>query len=222
MKIKTNQTNNSKEQVILNVLESMTRNHNLCCGYLGLPKNFFEESDTCCKTNERINNIMENYIVINGKKAELTDEQMKQLGINVAVKKETPFARHSSELYWFINTMNVVVGQQDCNDDFNNNMYDNVNYFNDYKFAEQVAFQQLLYRKLLKYAYENDDVNNWTELNSRKYFIIKSIKNNKFDVDWSLTVKNNCVVYFNSEEVAEQAIEDVVEPFMEEHPEFLW
>lgn len=30
----------------------------------------------------------ENYIVINGKKAELTEEQMKQLGINVEEKKE--------------------------------------------------------------------------------------------------------------------------------------
>lgn len=146
---------------------------------------------------------MENYIVINGKKAELTEEQLKQLGINVEVKKETPFTRHPEKLYWSINAMNAVTGQHDCNDNFDNTVYNNVNYFDDYEFARQVALQQLLYRKLLKYVYENDDVNNWTELSSRKYFITKSIKNNKFDVDWSLTFKHNCVVYFNSEEVAE-------------------
>lgn len=164
----------------------------------------------------------ENYIVINGKKAELTKEQLRQLGINAEVKKETPFTRHSDELYWHINSLNDIVGAHECDDDYNNTIYDNVNYFNDHEFAQQVALHQLLYRKLLKYAYENDDVNNWAELNSRKYFIVKSIKNNEFDVDWSLTIKVNCVVYFNSERVAEQAIKDIVEPFIEEHSKFVW
>lgn len=31
---------------------------------------------------------MDNYIVVNGKKVELTEEQLKQLGISVEVKKE--------------------------------------------------------------------------------------------------------------------------------------
>ena len=34
---------------------------------------------------------MENYIVINGKKAELTEEQLVKLGIKI--KKKTPFTR---------------------------------------------------------------------------------------------------------------------------------
>lgn len=76
-------------------------------------------------------NTMENYIVINGKKAELTEEQLKQLGIEVKVKKETLFTRHSNELYWSINATNGVVGLHDYNVDFDNALYDNVNYFND-------------------------------------------------------------------------------------------
>lgn len=51
---------------------------------------------------------MENYIVINGKKAELTEKQLKQLGINVEVNKETPFTRHPEKLYWSINAMNII------------------------------------------------------------------------------------------------------------------
>lgn len=164
---------------------------------------------------------MENYIVINGKKAELTEKQLKQLGINVEVNKETPFTRHPEKPYWSINAMNIAE-LNDCNDDFDNIVYNNVNYFNDYNFATQVALQQLLYRKLLKYAYESDAVSDWTDCNSRKYFITKSIKDNKLDFDWSLVSKHNCVVYFNSEKVTKQAIEDVVKPFMEEHPEFVW
>ena len=166
---------------------------------------------------------MDNYIVINGKKAELTEEQLKQLGINVEVKKETPFARHSDEAYCFINTMNSVVGLYDHNSDFDNALYDKINYFNNYNFATQVALHQLLYRKLLKYAYENDAiVKDWTGPHIKKYFIAKNTDKNKLFVDWDYRLKQNCVIYFTSEKVAEQAIKDVVEPFTEEHPEFVW
>lgn len=168
-------------------------------------------------------NTMDNYIVINGKKAELTEEQLNQLGIEVKVKKETLFTRHSDKLYWSINAMNGVVSLHDYNSDFDNSMYNNVNYFNNKNFAEQVALQQLLYRKLMKYAYENDAiVNDWTDLNSKKYFVSKSIDTNEFYADWNLTVKHGCDVYFNSKEVTQQAIEDVVKPFMIENPEFVW
>ena len=163
----------------------------------------------------------ENYIVINGKKVELTEEQLKQLGINVEEKKETPFARHSS--YWSISAMGMVEGLHDYNSDFDNAIYDNVNYFNDREFAEQVALHQLLYRKLLKYAYENDTiVTDWTDLNSVKYFISKHTGSNKIVVDFNYELKHSNVVYFTDGRVAKQAIEDVILPFMVKHPEFVW
>lgn len=166
---------------------------------------------------------MENYIVINGKKAELTDEQLKQLGINVEVKKETPFARHSDETYWSINSMNSVVSLHDYNSDLDNDIYDSVNYFNDYNLAQQVALHQLFYRKLLKYAYENDAVvnNYWNDPDTKKYLIVKSI-DNKFYIECNQRIKHVCSIYFNTKEVAEQAIKNVVEPFMKEHPDFVW
>lgn len=45
----------------------------------------------------------ENYIVINGKKIELTEEQLKQLGIEV---RKNPFNRaHSAESYFISTSM---------------------------------------------------------------------------------------------------------------------
>lgn len=157
----------------------------------------------------------------------MTDEQLKQLGINVGVKKETPFTtpftRYSKKQYWSINAMGVVTVQHECDDDFDNAVYNNVNYFSDYSFAQQVALHQLLYRKLLKYSYEKDAfVDDWTDFNSQKYFVSKSMIKNTFYVDWNYMVKHGCECYFTSKEVAEQAIEDVVKPFMTEHPEFIW
>ena len=166
---------------------------------------------------------MDNYIVINGKKSELTEEQLKQLGINIEEKKETPFTRHSDEVYYSINTMNGVAGLHDYNSDFDNALYDNVNYFNNYNVATQVALQQLLYRKLLKYAYENDAfADDWTDLNSVKYLISKHTGSNKIVIDFNYGIKHSNVVYFTDKKVAEQAIEDVILPFMVEHPEFVW
>lgn len=163
---------------------------------------------------------MDNYIVINGKKAELTEEQLKQLGINV--EKENPFGRKIGEAYFYIQANGTPIHKTDGNISFDRVMYNQTNYFKTREIAEQVSLQQLLYRKLLKYAHENDAiVTDWTDSNE-KYFISKSIDTNTFYVDWNLAVKHGCVVYFTSKEVAEQAIKDVVIPFMKEYPEFMW
>ena len=166
---------------------------------------------------------MENYIVINGKKAELTDEQLKQLGINVEVKKETPFYRYPENLYWSINAMGDVIIQHECNADFDNALYDNVNYFNDYNLAEQVALHQLLYRKLLKYAYENDAEDcEWSWNGKQHYYIFFDYSESVFTIAHTIICKNQGTVYFSKEEVAKQAIKDIIKPFMEEHLKFVW
>ena len=52
------------------------------------------------------------------------------------------------------------------------------------------------------------------------YFIAK--EGNEFIVAHAIILKSQGVVYFPSEEVAERAVEEVVKPFMTEHPEFVW
>ena len=165
---------------------------------------------------------MDNYIVINGKKAELTEEQLKKLGIKV--EKEIPFAKRiNNGSYYYISARGIIESETEEGDCIDTCLYDNANYFNDEDFAEQVALHQLLYRKLLKYAYTHDDfADDWTDLNSPKYFISESINKNTFSVNWNYTTKHGFDVYFTSEEVAEQAIMYVVIPFMKEHPEFVW
>ena len=56
----------------------------------------------------------ENYIVINGKRAELTEEQMKVLGIEV---KKNPFDRVSSDdRYYYTIVSSDVLRRVDIND----------------------------------------------------------------------------------------------------------
>lgn len=157
----------------------------------------------------------ENYIVINNKRMELTEEQIK--AFKKEAEEKNPFAERENYVY-------TIVEPGGADKVLNNSsLRENGLAFKDIDFARQVALHQLLYRKLLKYAYDNDAaVDDWTDPNSKKYFIAKSIENNEFYVYWNIIFKYNCVIYFNSQEVAEQAIEDVIKPFMREHPEFVW
>lgn len=162
----------------------------------------------------------ENYIVINGKRAELTEEQMKVLGIEV---KKNPFDRVSSDdRYYYTIVSSDVLRRVDINDRTDRRLYDAINYFSDKAFAEQVALHQLLYRKLLKFSYDNEceDTAKWDGINS--HWAIRYNDNlNKFDSYCQNSYKARDV-YFSSEEDADRAIHEVVEPFVKEHPNFVW
>lgn len=167
---------------------------------------------------------MDNYIMINGKKLELTEEQLKQLGIEVDEKRNSPFDRVSrSESYYFIHSSdNVNCAIEDC-PEVDHHYFDNANYFNDTDFANQVMLHQQLYRKLLKYAYDNNaEDREWDKANvNLHYFIYFDSAKGHFVVGDNHYCHSQSI-YFSSENVAKQAIQDVVEPFLAEHPEFIW
>lgn len=163
----------------------------------------------------------ENCIVINGKKTELTEEQLKALGIEG--KRNNPFERVCSGGTYFYANYKGVKKIDECNDFVDDDFFENADYFNDAAFAKQVALHQLLYRKLLKYAYDNgyEDTAEW-DCRNRHYHIIYSFNDKDFDFDGNDAFKRQGTVYFSSEEGALQAISKVVMPFMKEHPDFVW
>lgn len=203
-------------------------------------------------------NTMENYIVINGKKAELTEEQLnylcmfnrfaqvakEQFGLTITQKetagetfktlfgvdfsdcseRKNPF---NSELkdedsYFIIDEKGVKTSFYDSITD--KHRLNNVNSFNDKDFAKQVYLHELLNRKLLKYAWDNEaeDCNKIWNGENLHYFIFLDTLSNKFKVENYFNVKTLSTVYFSKKKVAEQAIQDVIEPFMKEYPEFIW
>lgn len=162
----------------------------------------------------------ENYIVINGKKSDLTNEQMELLGIKV---RKNPFERVSkNESYYNISDKAHVACYTDVEDEVDQGLYNAVNYFNDLQFANQVALHQLLYRKLLKFAYDNrcEDTKEW-DGNNIHWTIGYSVDYKTFFM-YSKALHKTQGVYFSSKEGTQRAIKEVVEPFMKEHPEFVW
>lgn len=170
---------------------------------------------------------MENYICINGNKTKLTEEQLKQLGIKIEKKRNSPFNSEPEEVngnFYYITSDGVRLNDDD---DYNADMIITANSFNNGIFANQVYLHELLNRKLLKYSWDNKAEDNlewnwcYTDENNKNYhyFIYKT--NSGFKVGTAI-VSKGFNVYFSKYDVAERAIKDVVKPFMEEYPAFVW
>nr|DAF48967.1 MAG TPA: hypothetical protein [Siphoviridae sp. ctnpt50] len=163
----------------------------------------------------------DNYAVINGKRIKLTDEQVEMLGVE---KRKNPFERvNKDENYYFITSRGAVLNYVYINDMTDRELYHIINYFNDKQFAEQVALHQLLYRKLLKFAYDNECEDNqiWGGNGIEHWTIRYNFEDRSFEPDWSAEYKYGGV-YFSDREGVKRAINEVVIPFMKEHPDFVW
>lgn len=163
---------------------------------------------------------MDNYAMINGNRVELTDEQVKMLGVEMKIN---PFNRMGLGSYCYVPHIDGTVGTfTEDNSTTAKYAYRNCSYFNDKDFAKQVALHQLLYRKLLKFSYDYccDDTTEWNNVNPH-WFIRYRCDTGDIVVYAAYYYKCQ-YVYFSSEKGAMAAIEEVVRPFMKEHPEFVW
>lgn len=166
---------------------------------------------------------MENYICINGKKAELTEEQMKALGIDLP--KVSPFERvKEGDIYYFIDHFNGVSEVHESKDPLDDRAFRNGNYCTDKSLMEQRTLHEILNRLLWRYSMEHDgDKICWNDdytTNSQKAFIYYNHVYKRFDVEtrWDYQFFGN--VWFNTIEIALNAIEEIVKPFIKSHPNF--
>lgn len=159
-------------------------------------------------------------LTIDGKEVQLTEEQLKALGTKA---RKNPFERAKyHDLYYYVYEDNDVWSDTDLCADADNRRYDAANYFNDRQFAEQVALHHLLYHRLLKFAYDNEceDTAEWD--GSNKHWAVRYNYAGGARAAYYQSSRGAQEVYFSSEEGAKRAIEEVVAPFMKEHPEFVW
>lgn len=182
-----------------------------CCGHDMCSDKCANEFMNGKRANVEMN---ENYIVINGKKTELTEEQMEALGI---VVEKNPFATETERYVCTIvepASTDVILNKPFLNDA--------ALAFNNRDFAYQVALHQLFYRKLLKFIYDNGyvDMTEWNGGNPH-WYITYATDIKDFVVGEDFVFKAHSI-YFLSEEAAECAIYEVIKPFMKKYPEFKW
>ncbi len=149
----------------------------------------------------------ENYIVINGKRAELTEAQLKQLGIEVP--KANPFERSHGN-YYFITSYGNINEATEKNSGSDSLRHEAANYCTDKAIMEQRALYETLHRLLWRYAMENGGEGNYEICHNGNEFLVKN------------TIYKYFGQTFSTYKIAQSAIKEIVEPFMKEHPEFKW
>lgn len=172
------------------------------------------------KENKKMKEIK---LTIDGKEVRLTEGQLRMLGIEPKKKRKNPFKRVAEdEVYFQIGIDGDVFSLYEDRTTSDEEAVLCVNYFNDEVFAKQVSLHQLLYRQLLKFAYDNEceDTAEWD--GKTAHWVIRYNENRNEFCSYYQDGYKARDVYFSSKEGAERAIKEVVEPFMKEHPEFVW
>lgn len=166
---------------------------------------------------------MENYLMLDGKKYELSPDLVNALrSVDPVPEKETPFARALNKRYFTIDGNGEVSMTTDTYSPFDNDRFAVANYCTDRSLMEQRAMHETLDRLLWRYSEEHGGVPyGWTTF-LPKYRIYMKKGSDEFAVDSNDAFKNQGAVYFETRETAISAIEEVIKPFMAAHPDFEW
>lgn len=163
---------------------------------------------------------------IDGRRIELTDAQVEELLKGKEDVKKTPFTRRpidqgEDSKYYYISCYGNI---DDAIDDssIDTDLYNVANYCADKELMEQRALHEVLDRLLWRFSMENDgDKIDWDNQFQSKYRICYNKFSKKFYV-MSNEESKSYTTYFYSMKIANRAIEEIIKPFMEEHPEFVW
>ena len=161
----------------------------------------------------------ENYIVINGKRAKLTEEQLNQLGIELPKNKRWRAER--GEIYYRVNTFNQVCSLRECCCDNDDLVYYSHNYFKTKEEAEKYARVLETETLLRKYADEHNDempwdnkINHWNLAYNSADFCI--------EIESWLYMMRPQTVYFSSREIAARAVKEVGRERIIEYLTYEW
>lgn len=186
--------------------------------FLGKQGKWKNDIDKKEKENKKMKEIK---LTIDGKEVQLTEEQLRLLEIKG--KWSNPFSRvKKDKVFYSVSGNGEVLSFLEDGNYADDELEKCANYFNNKKVATQIALHQLLNRKLLKFAYENEynDDADWNVRNIH-WGIYYDYEKRMFDSDCHGLRKFDGV-WFSSKDGADYAIKEVVEPFVKEHPEFVW
>ena len=168
---------------------------------------------------------MDNYICIDGVKVLLNDSQISELRAILEkreTKKNSPFKRQKyGDKYYYIATIRKIDASFETNCDVDSVRHNNANYCTDEELLRQRALEEILARRLWRYSMEHGgDKIDWSNSQQSKFVI----HCDAIDDSFYITSNENCQIinttYFVDYETAMNAIKEVVEPFMKEHPDF--
>lgn len=168
----------------------------------------------------------EAYIEIDGKRTPLTTIQMKALGIYDEDTMESKFNRvKEDDPFYYISYIGEVSENKETLHSTDNELYNIANYCTDKDLLQQRAYRETLNRLLWRFSMLNEgDKINYFDDSIAKYYIYYKIDSpmDPYRVHSSMYNTIEGVVYFYTENIAKRAIEEVLLPFLKDHPNMLW
>ena len=162
----------------------------------------------------------ENYLVVNGKKIELTEEQIKALGLE---PKKDCFARvEKGEKYYYIYNTEDICNAHEYNDKLDDDCFKVANYCTDKELLKQRALHEILDRLLWRFSMQHEGERiDWNNFCQEKYYVYYDHVSKKF-ITAGCRYSHRIETHFYSKEIAQRAINEIILPFIKEHPEFVW
>ena len=161
----------------------------------------------------------ENYIVINGKRAELTEEQLEKLGIKVSNNKR--WRTESGKKYYHLSSVGEIYNSLDYRNTDDDYLYYSHNYFETEEEAEKYARVLETEMLLRKYADEHNEDMVWDGTYPH-YCLYFHVNNASVNVEYYNFCKEARRIYFSSREIAEAAIEEIGEERIKEYLTYEW
>lgn len=175
---------------------------------------------------------MDNYMIINGQRVELAEEQADKLlrvaeamgAVTTATVQEpepkSPFARVDfGDEYYYIGADGNIEASKEDNVGWDYSCYAVANYCTDKDLLQQRAWHEVLNRILWRCSEEHGGDGPWD--GATKHYCIMQNPPGVLKIAYRTNQKTSDV-YFAKHDVAEAAIRDIVEPFIEAHPDFKW
>lgn len=159
----------------------------------------------------------ETYLVVDGVKIPLTDEQVAMIKGTGAQVKKTAFSRaKEGEFYWLITDNCMVEESYEAGFGEDEERFKCANYCTDRRLIEERAIREELSRRLWRFSMENGSKDiDWEDLSQIKYriYIDFTDKSIKWKIIQNTTCKSLNEIYFIDEDTARRAIREIVEPF---------
>ena len=135
--------------------------------------------------------------------------------------KKSPFECEEGDRFYFVTTYGTVSDYTWKNDATDKKLTEVANCCKDEKRMKQRALHEILSRLLWQASEESGEADNPWDGNHEHYAIAHHEANDGFGI-MALYRDHGFEPYFATEEAAQAAIDNIIRPFMKEHPEFKW
>ena len=126
--------------------------------------------------------------------------------------------------YWFVGANGRLSWSYEYNRESDDFRYDTHNYFKSENDDEAQRYAKVLEteRQLKKFADEHNNVIDWTNINQEKYYLCYSYSDYRVTIADRHWTKESRTIYFSSEKIAKQVIDEIGVEKIKEYLTYEW